>query len=143
MADKNMVLFLAANTSGNGTVTPDELKNYFKACGREITDAEVTEFGADGGLNHEQFQKMMEDMKKAAVDHKQIVDALMVFDKGGKGMVKTADVNKAMTTMGDKKFSKMEAAELKLWADLDGDDTFGVEEWVTLHTAAKPQEHKD
>lgn len=138
-----MVLFLAANTSGNGTVTPDELKNYFKACGREITDAEVTEFGADGGLNHEQFQKMMEDMKKAAVPDAQIIDALLVFDKSGKGMIKSKDVNKAMTTMGDKKFSKMEAAELRLWADVDGDDTIDVKEWVHLHCSAKPQEHKE
>jgi Ca2+-binding EF-hand superfamily protein len=162
MADrKHTIMFLAADYDGDGTVSfsssslsllslrskhfrslktqvsADDLKMFFKACGRVLSDKDVEDLGAKGGLNHEQFQEMMNKMKSNCIENAKLNEALLVFDRGGAGDVAVDDLNKAMKTMGDQPFGDEEAAELKLWFDVDGDGKFRPDEFTNAYTALK------
>ena len=93
--------------------------------------------GAKGGLNHEQFQDMMKKLKEKCIENDKLNEALLVFDRAGAGDVAVDDLNKAMKTMGDKPFSDEEAAELKLWLDVDGDGKFRPDEFTNAYTSLK------
>ena len=118
-------------------VSPEDLKTFFKACGRVLTDKDIEDMGAKGGLNHEQFQDMMKKLKEKCIGNDKLNEALLVFDRGGAGDVAVDDLNKAMKTMGDKPFSDEEAAELKLWLDVDGDGKFRPDEFTNAYTSLK------
>lgn len=93
--------------------------------------------GAKDGLNHEQFQEMMKKLKSNCIENDKLNEALLVFDRAGAGDVVIDDLNKAMKTMGEKPFSDEEAAELKLWLDVDGDGKFRPDEFTNAYMSLK------
>ena len=118
-------------------VSAEDLKTFFKACGRVLTDKDVEEMGAKDGLNHEQFQEIMKKLKSNCIENDKLNEALLVFDRAGAGDVVIDDLNKAMKTMGEKPFSDEEAAELKLWLDVDGDGKFRPDEFTNAYMSLK------
>ena len=128
--------FSLFDKDGDGTITTKELGTVMRSLGQNPTEAElqdmINEVDADGNgtIDFPEFLSMITRELKDCDTEKCLIEAYMVFDRDGNGLISTAELRHAMTNLGE--LTDREVDKLILMADVDGYGHINTEKFVRM-----------
>ncbi|KAJ7705452.1 hypothetical protein B0H17DRAFT_1175305 [Mycena rosella] len=125
------------DTDGAGVITAKKLGTRMRSLGQNPTEADlqdmIYEVDADGNgtVDFPEFLTMMARKMRDTDSEETFKEAFKVFDKDGNGYISPAELEYAMTNLGEK-LSDNEVDEMIREADVDGDGQINYEEFVKM-----------
>jgi calcium-binding protein CML len=121
------------NNNRDGKISCEELKNYFRELGWEMTPEEVqtmlSEFDKDndGHIDLKEFTEIM----NGSPSSKELRDAFDVFDLDRNGLISASELHEMLNRLG-KKCSIAECAVMITKVDVDGDGFVNFQEFKKM-----------
>ncbi|KAI8514257.1 hypothetical protein Bbelb_085810 [Branchiostoma belcheri] len=126
--------FLQNDQDGSGTVTAQEMIDFAKASGVNLTEKQEQEYrdwvarvdtDGDGAVSADEFRAMLEQSETFGSPS----ELFKTFDKDGNGFLDREEIKQGMAAMGQK-LTDAEVDEMIKSCDMDGDGRINYEEFL-------------